>query len=138
MKTAHGLVLRTRGDIDGVLRVTADEFVPPYKWLAVAMRMDAFERRGDHKMAYGVWNAVARNGGQQMLANARLNGLAPITRRRIVRMGFMAIGCIVLLLGALLTLLQSITEHSPIQWWLVVLGVGSVVALMIWKRAQSP
>ena len=96
------------------------------------------ERRGEHKLAYGVWHTIARTGGQHVLANARLNALAPVTRSRVTRLGFAAIGSILLLLCALATLLESITDHGPVQWWLVVLGFGSFVALLVWRRMHMP
>lgn len=131
-KTTRALILRARKEWDGVLDATRGDFVPPYRFLALALRMDAFEQRGELRTAYSVWNSMARGGGSnQILASARVNGLAPATRKRIITFGFAALGVVFLMICALVTLLQAIADHQPIAWWVVILGFASFVALMI-------
>ena len=143
-RVARAMICHKRDDTDGVLEHigqgnTAEEIVPPYRWVAVALRMDAHERRGEHKQAYGVWNALSRTGGAQpALAAARINGLAPITRKRIQTLGFAAIAVIVLLLAALASAIASIATGSMISMWVLLAAFAAFGVLMLLRWRMLP
>jgi hypothetical protein len=134
-RVAEALMLCARADVDGVLAIVghgraAEEFVVPYRWLAVALLMDAHEKRGDVARAHGVWTAVGRGAQSMVLAAARHDALAPRTRRRIVTLGFVALAAIFLLLFGVVSLLRKPGEVALAT---LALGMVTVIALFVFR-----
>lgn len=141
-RIARAWIARTKNDPKGMLDAigqgnTLDEFVPPFRSVAVALRMDAHEQRGEHRMAYGVWTA-SRSDSRNVLFAIRQYGLAPKTHRRIVTLGFAAIFVIGLLLATIASVTLSLTRGQPISMPLLALGFGGAIAIFIARRLMQP
>ena len=119
------LALLGRGD-------DVDAFAGPVRFLAVALRADAHEQLGEHAAALAAWTAGAKAGGQLLGSYAALYGLAPATRRRALRRGFVALAVLVAAFWALFVYVRDLARGAPVSMGPVaVLAVALVVAVLM-------
>jgi hypothetical protein len=107
-----------------------DSFSGPLRMLAVALRTDAHEKLGEHALALANWSAGARAGGATLGTYAGLYGLAPETRKRALRRGYVAIVTLVAAFWALFSFARGVLNGGEVSLFPVaVIAVALVVAV---------
>jgi hypothetical protein len=135
VRVAEAFVAREEEGPRGVLDVighgdAASAFSGPLRLLAVALRTDAHEKLGEHKEALATWTSGAKAGSLMLGSYAALYGLAPETRKRAFRRGYVALVVLVAVLWAVVSLLRTTSAGEPMTLApFVVVGVALVVAL---------
>lgn len=135
VRVAEAFVAREEEGPRGVLDVighgdAASAFSGPLRLLAVALRTDAHEKLGEHQEALATWTSGAKAGSLMLGSYAALYGLAPETRKRAFRRGYVALVVLVAVLWAVVSLLRTTIAGEPMTLApFVVVGVALVVAL---------
>lgn len=101
-RLARVLLARAAEDPDAMLGLLGaeDSWPASARHLAMALRCDALERKGDLRAARQVYRRAARGAALAFNATIRTHALAPRTLRRTEHVGFVALGLIVVVLAA--------------------------------------
>ena len=135
VRVAEAFVAREEDGPRGVLDVighgdAVDAFSGPLRLLAVALRVDAHEKLGEHKEALATWTAGAKAGSLMLGSYAALYGLAAQTRKRALQRGYVALVVLVATLWAVVSLLRTTIAGEPMSLTpFVVVGVALIVAI---------
>ncbi len=103
------MIARANGDADAMLaQLGAEESWPAAtRHLAMGLRCDAIERKGDIRAARQIYRRAARGAAFAFNATIRTYDLAPLTLRRTELVGFGALGLLVCLFGAMALVLSG-------------------------------
>jgi hypothetical protein len=109
VSVARAAIARARGDVRAMLDALGRENAAVGAGRAVAMglRVDAHERLGDLREARRVYRRASRGNTLAFGATLKTFDLAPLTRKRTVAVGFLALGMLVVAVLALALALQG-------------------------------